>query len=107
LKIAILAGCAAVALALAAPARNLAITNTRIIDGTGTGIDHGRLVDKDGRIVSLSGRDAAAWRRGHAAENMRSYIIDGEPLQDKFNLTHAVLLVKDGKVISDYRGRPH
>ena len=44
MKITILAGCAAVAFALAAQAQNLVITNARIIDGTGTIIEHGSLV---------------------------------------------------------------
>jgi imidazolonepropionase-like amidohydrolase len=60
LKIAILAGCAAVAFTLAAPAQNLVITNARIIDGTGAIIEHGSLVAKDGRIVSVSGAEPAA-----------------------------------------------
>jgi imidazolonepropionase-like amidohydrolase len=32
-------------------------------------------------------------------------VLDGDPLDDIFNLTHVVLVVKDGKVISDERNR--
>jgi imidazolonepropionase-like amidohydrolase len=32
-------------------------------------------------------------------------IVEGDPLEDVFNLTHVVLVVKDGKVLSDTRGR--
>jgi hypothetical protein len=79
LKIAILAGCAALAFALAAPAQDLLITNARIIDGTRTSTVHGPLVDKDGGIISVSSGGATAWLRDHAAQNMRSFvIIDGD-----------------------------
>ena len=33
-------------------------------------------------------------------------IVDGDPLDDVFNLTRVVLVVKDGKVVSDKRGKP-
>lgn len=62
LKQTILAGCAAFALGLAgaggALAQNLVITNARIIDGTGKVIEHGSVVAKDGRIVSVAGGEA-------------------------------------------------
>jgi imidazolonepropionase-like amidohydrolase len=34
-------------------------------------------------------------------------VIDGDPLEDVFNLTHVVLVVKDGKVIVDKRAHKH
>ena len=61
MKIAILAGCAAVAFALAAPAQNLVITNAGIVDGAGTIIDPLQhafsltdfvVVAKDGKVIS-------------------------------------------------------
>jgi imidazolonepropionase-like amidohydrolase len=32
-------------------------------------------------------------------------VVDGNPLDDVFNLTRVVLVVKDGKVVSDQRGK--
>ncbi len=32
-------------------------------------------------------------------------MVDGDPLEDVFNLTRVVLVVKDGKVLSDERGQ--
>ena len=62
LKQRILAGCAALAVGLAATtgalAQNLVISNAHIIDGTGKVIDHGAVVVKDGRIVSVSAGEA-------------------------------------------------
>ena len=58
----ILGGCAALALSLAAAsgaaAQNLVISNARIIDGTGKVIEHGAVVAKDGRIVSVTSGEA-------------------------------------------------
>ncbi len=40
-------------------------------------------------------------------KNADIVILDGNPLDDVFNLTHVVLVVKDGKAIVDNRGRKH
>jgi len=62
LKTRIMAGCAALALGAAAAAgaaaQDLVITNAHIIDGAGKVIDHGVVVAKDGRIVSVSAGEA-------------------------------------------------
>lgn len=50
--------------ALAAPAQNLVITNARIIDGTGNVIEHGSVVAKDGRIVSVASGEAPSGSAG-------------------------------------------
>lgn len=55
----IFVGLWALGFTLSAPAQNLVITNARIIDGTGTVIERGSLVAKDGKIVSV-GRGAPA-----------------------------------------------
>jgi imidazolonepropionase-like amidohydrolase len=34
-------------------------------------------------------------------------VIDGDPLEEVFNLTRVVLVVKGGKVVSDKRGKSH
>ena len=34
-------------------------------------------------------------------------MLDGDPLEDVFNLTRVVLVVKDGKVIVDKRAHKH
>jgi imidazolonepropionase-like amidohydrolase len=54
MKLRILAGCVALGFALAAPAQTVVITNARIIDGTGKVIEHGSVVAKDGKIVSVT-----------------------------------------------------
>ncbi len=54
MKLTVLAGCAALGVALAAPAQNVVITNARIIDGTGKVIERGSVVARDGRIVSVT-----------------------------------------------------
>jgi len=41
-------------------AQNLVITNARILDGTGTSIDRGSIVVRDGRIVSVTAGAASA-----------------------------------------------
>jgi imidazolonepropionase-like amidohydrolase len=83
LKQTILAGCAAVALSLAgasgALAQNLIISNARIIDGTGKVIDHGAVVTKDGRIVSVASGEAPKGAAGakidaHGMTVMASFI---------------------------------
>ena len=38
-------------------------------------------------------------------KNADIVLIDGDPLQDVFNLTCVVLVVKDGKVMVDHRGK--
>ncbi len=40
-------------------------------------------------------------------KNADIVMLDGDPLEDVFNLTRVVLVVKDGKVIVDKRGRKH
>ena len=83
LKHRILAGCAALALGLAAAAgasaQNLVIDNARIIDGTGKVIDHGFVVAKDGRIQSVASGQAPAGSVGqhidaHGMTVMASFI---------------------------------
>lgn len=64
----ILAGCAALTVGLGsaggALAQNLVITNARIIDGAGKVIEHGAVVAKDGRIVSVATGEAPAGAAG-------------------------------------------
>jgi imidazolonepropionase-like amidohydrolase len=83
LKQTILMGCAAMAFGLAgasgALAQNLVITNAHIIDGTGKVIDHGSVVTKDGRIVSVSSGEAPKGATGtkidaHGMTVMASFI---------------------------------
>lgn len=83
LKHRILAGCAALAVGLGAAAgalaQNLVITNAHIIDGTGRVIDHGVVVAKDGRIVSVSAGEAPKGAAGaridaHGMTVMASFI---------------------------------
>ena len=83
LKHRILAGCAVLALgvtaAAGARAQNLVINNARIIDGTGKIIEHGFVVAKDGRIVSVAGGEAPAGSAGaridaHGMTVMASFI---------------------------------
>ncbi len=79
MKFKILAGCAALGFALAAPAQNLVITNARIIDGTGNVIERGSLVAKGGKIVSVSSGGAPAGSAGtridaHGMTVMASFI---------------------------------
>jgi imidazolonepropionase-like amidohydrolase len=94
LKQRVLTGCAVLALAMAggagASAQNVVITNARIIDGTGKIIEHGAVVAKDGRIVSVTSGEAPAGSAGqridaHGMTVMASFIdahrhlIPGEP----------------------------
>jgi imidazolonepropionase-like amidohydrolase len=83
LKQGILAGCAAFVLGGAAAggawAQNLVINNARIIDGTGKVIDHGFVVAKDGKILSVAGGEAPAGSAGqridaHGMTVMASFI---------------------------------
>jgi imidazolonepropionase-like amidohydrolase len=83
LKQRILAGCAAVVLGGAAAggawAQNLVINNARIIDGAGKVIEHGSVVAKDGKILSVASGDAPAGSAGqridaHGMTVMASFI---------------------------------
>ncbi len=56
----ILAACVIVGVALPATAQSVVITNARIIDGTGKVIEHGAVVAKDGKIVSVTSGSAPA-----------------------------------------------
>ncbi len=38
-------------------------------------------------------------------KNADMVLVAGDPLEDVFNLTHVVLVVKGGKVVSDQRGK--
>jgi imidazolonepropionase-like amidohydrolase len=65
-------------------------------------------------IVKIIGPNAAAAidkssEIGTLEPGKRANIVmlDGDPLEDVFNLTRVVLVVKDGKVIVDKRARKH
>ena len=79
----ILAGCAVLALSMAAAtgalAQNLVISNAHIIDGTGQVIDRGSVVVKDGRIASVAAGEAPKGAAGtkidaHGMTVMASFI---------------------------------
>jgi imidazolonepropionase-like amidohydrolase len=89
LKIAILAGCAAAAFALAAPAQNLVIIKT-------VGPNSAAAINKSSDLGTLE--------PGKIANIADIAIIDGDPLQHVFNLTH-VLVVKDGGAVIDHHGQ--
>ena len=83
LKHKVLVGCAALALsasaAAGAAAQDLVINNARIIDGTGRIIEHGFVVAKDGKILSVAGGEAPAGSAGpridaHGMTVMASFI---------------------------------
>jgi hypothetical protein len=87
LKIAILAGCAAAAFALAAPAQNLVIIKIM-------GPNSAAALNKSSDLDTLDPGKIA------------NIVFIGDSLQDVFNLTLG-FVVKDGSVVIEHRGQHH
>ena len=64
LTLKILVGCALLGVSLAASAQNVVIANARIIDGRGNVIEHGSVVAKNGKIVSVASGAAPSGTAG-------------------------------------------
>lgn len=81
---------------LAAAAQNLVISNARIIDGIGKAIDHGSVLTRGGKITATAIGKSSESGILEAGKRADIVIVDGDPLEDVFNLTRVILPVKDG-----------